>query len=89
MLVHSLPIKNRKRLASDAMHTPATHSSCVPDVTDMVKMAVLMAMLLQLSNIIYQQFVDWTSDAFLIGIPFNLVWGEEKWHAIHSSIIEM
>ena len=62
------------------MHTPATHSSCIPDVTDLVKMAVLMAMLLQLSNVIYQHFVDWTSDAFLTVIPFNLVWahGEKK-----------
>ena len=39
MLVHSLPVKRRKRLACDIMNTAATLARSVHDVTDLVKMA--------------------------------------------------
>ena len=43
MLVRSLPLKSRKRLAHDVMYTSAIHASCAHDTTDLVNMAVLMA----------------------------------------------
>ena len=40
MLIHSLLVKSRKRLAFDIMCLAATH---VHDITDLAKMAALMA----------------------------------------------
>ena len=34
MLVHSLPVKKRKRLAYDAFYTLVTHSGLVYDISD-------------------------------------------------------
>ena len=51
MLVRSLPIKSRKMLAHDVMYDSATHAGFVNGVTDLVKMAALMAVSSRLSNV--------------------------------------
>ena len=52
MLVRSLFMKNRKKtLAHDVMYASATCASLVHDITDLVKMAALTAIFLQLSNV--------------------------------------
>ena len=43
MLARSFPMKSRRRLACDLLYTAATHAGFVHDVTDLVKMAALTA----------------------------------------------
>ena len=55
MLVHSLPTKSRKRLARDVMIMAAAHAGRIHDVTDLVKMAVPMAVFVGFSNVNCEQ----------------------------------
>ena len=52
MMVCCLPSKSRKKTFAHAiMYTFSTHTGLVHDVTDLVKVPVLIAMFLRLSNI--------------------------------------
>ena len=50
-LVFSIPTKSKQRLALDAMCASTTHAGLVHDVTDLVKMAALMAVFLEIFKI--------------------------------------
>ena len=51
VLVCSLPMKSRKTFDRDNMYTSAAHTCIVHDVTDMVIIAVLMAIYMRLSKV--------------------------------------